>query len=86
MAGKSEVSFPSLRLSSRQEQKRQQTETAPGKNPLLFIQSSWRFLVGNKLLSVGSKSHLGAGFLFLQEEVVWGHILDSKLALTSDLF
>ena len=40
----------------------------------------------NELLLVVSKSHLGTGFLFLQEEVVLGYILDSKLALTFDLF
>lgn len=43
------------------------------KRPLLLIQSLERFLVENKLLLVGSKSHLGTGSLLLQEEVVLGY-------------
>lgn len=75
MSGKTEVSFPSLGLCSRQAQKlKEKNKTGKGKKtPLLLIQSLERFLVENKLLLVGSKTHLGTGSLFLQEEVVLGY-------------
>lgn len=75
MSGKTEVSFPSLGLCSRQAQKlKEKNKTGKGKKtPLLLIQSLERFFVENKLLLVGSKTHLGTGSLFLQEEVVLGY-------------